>query len=162
MSQIEELQRRIMAAMDKVAQGIDGLGPANDGDMAGLQSELEDEKIVSAQLAERVLKLKKSHEQELSDLAEKTAMTRDDMSRLDLDIQRLRQANAELSKACQALTDAHERGVSEPHLINTALKAELDALRAARSADLTETDVIISALTPLLDDAGDNRAQENS
>ena len=44
-----------------------------------------------------------------------------------------------------------EEGVGEPHLINKAMMAELEALRAARSADVAEASSIIGALTPLLD-----------
>ena len=43
--------------------------------------------------------------------------------------------------------------VGEPHLINKAMLAELEALRADRAAEQAETHTIIAALAPLLDQA---------
>ena len=63
MSQIDELQRRITAAMDRIGQGLDGLSgvPAAEhgSEMEALKQELEDEKLANAQLLERVKRLKR-------------------------------------------------------------------------------------------------------
>jgi hypothetical protein len=41
-------------------------------------------------------------------------------------------------------------GVSELHLVNKAMMAELRALRATRAADAAEMDVILGELRPIL------------
>jgi hypothetical protein len=75
------------------------------------------------------------------------------MAQLDLEVQRVRKANDDLRASNQALRAANEAGVGEPHLINKAMMAELEALRATRAADVSETNAIIDALTPLINDA---------
>ncbi|MCA0926902.1 hypothetical protein [Ruegeria profundi] len=75
MSQIEELQRRIVAAMDRIGAGVDTLldasldasldtAPAESGGDDALRAALEDERIANAQLEERLKALKERHEQE--------------------------------------------------------------------------------------------------
>jgi hypothetical protein len=75
------------------------------------------------------------------------------MAQLDLEVQRVRKANDDLRASNQALRAANDAGVGEPHLINKAMMAELEALRATRAADVSETNAIIDALTPLINDA---------
>ena len=66
MSDIDELQRRITAAMDRVAGGLDQLGANSGGDSAALEQALEEEKLANAQLAERVRVLNQRQEGELA------------------------------------------------------------------------------------------------
>lgn len=158
MSDIIELQRRIMAAMDRVASGLGELSGSGGGD-AATQQALEDEKIVNAQLTERIRMLSQRHENDMAKLRETTENTQAQLAKLDADLQKLRKANAQLSQSNQALRDANAAGVAEPHLINKAMMAELEALRAARAADISEANTIIAAMTPLLQDApGDEPA----
>jgi hypothetical protein len=58
MSDIDELQRRITAALDRVAGGLDQLGAKSGGDTAALEQALDDEKLANAHLSERVRLLK--------------------------------------------------------------------------------------------------------
>lgn len=152
MSDIIELQRRIMAAMDRVASGLGELSGAG-GDDVATQQALEEEKVVNAQLTERIRVLSQRHESDLSKLREATDDTQSKLAKLDTDLQRLRKANTQLSQSNQALRDANAAGVAEPHLINKAMMAELEALRAAHAADLAEANAIIAAMTPLLAEA---------
>lgn len=151
MSEIDELQRRITAAMDRIAQGVGALNSGGGADAAALQSALEDEKLANAQLNERLRKLSNTHEREISEakLVSQAAQAR--TSELDLELQRLRKANDQLRQSNAALRTANQEGVGEPHLINKAMLAELEALRAARAADVAEATSIIGALSPLLD-----------
>lgn len=153
MNDIEELQRRITAAMDRVAYGLEQLSGAASGDVAEVTRALEDEKLANAQLSERMRVLTDRQEQELGALKEATETTASRTQELDLELQRLRKANAELRQSNQALRAANEAGVGEPHLINKSMMAELEALRAIRAADVSETNVIIDALTPLVSSA---------
>ncbi len=162
MSDIEELQGRIMAAMERASRGLEKLAVSKDG-APDLSQELEEERLANAQLTERVKALKSRLETETADIKAKldaaeagTAKMADveaRMGKLDMELQRVRRSNTQLSDACAALRAANEEGVGEPHLINKAMLAELDALRAARSADVAEADAILDALTPLLDAA---------
>lgn len=153
MSEIEDLHSRIMAAMDRVARGIDGLDSGGGAEVDALKQALEDEKTANAQLTERVRVLGERQEQALAGLDAKAAAADERIKAFDLELQRLRRANAQLTEACEALRTANAEGVGDPHLINKAMMAELDGLRAARAAEVAEADEIIAKLTPLLQGA---------
>jgi predicted nucleic acid-binding Zn-ribbon protein len=165
MSDIEELQGRILAAMERASRGLEKLAVAKE-EGPDLSQELDEERLANAQLTERVKTLKQRLETETADVQAKldaaeaqlaqSADGQSRMAKLDVELQRVRRANAQLSEACAALRAANEKGVGEPHLINKAMLAELDALRAARAADIAETDAILSALTPLVAAAQEN------
>lgn len=159
MSDIEELQGRVMAAMERASRGLEKLAVLKE-DGPDYAQQLEDERLANAQLTERVKALKDRLETETADVQAKldaaqaelarAAEAQARMAKLDVELQKVRRANAQLSNACAALRDANAEGVGDPHLINKAMLAELDALRAARAADFAETDAILSALTPLI------------
>ncbi|MEO0936955.1 MAG: hypothetical protein AAFY38_02245 [Pseudomonadota bacterium] len=149
MSEIDELQHRLSAAMDRVARAIEATPKPDDADIAGLKAELEEEKLANAQLQERVARLKAQRAAE-DGAAEQTAAR---MSDLDRELQKLRRANEELRASNAKLREANAAGVGEPHLINKAMMAELEALRAARAADVAEASAILGALEPLLQGA---------
>lgn len=169
MSNIEELQGRIAAAMDRIGAGVEAL-EARAGDNAEVQSlteALEEERLANAQLKERLRALNQKHIDEVEALnarladngelerlrAELEGQT-DAMARLDTDTRRLRQANDQLRASNAALREANEAGVGEPHLINKAMLAELEGLRASREADAAEAAAILARLEPMLDAAG--------
>lgn len=143
MSEIEQLNQRISAAMDRVAYGLTQLGGADAGAADALRAQLDEEKTVTAQLQERVHALKSKQETELAEIRGK-------VDTLDLELQKLRQTNDKLREANEALRDANAAGVGEPHLINASVLAELESLRAARDAERAEADTILSALAPAL------------
>ncbi len=159
MSDIDELQRRITAAIDRVAQGLDKIGGAPVGPDPEMVQALEDERTANAQLTERVRALKEKSENEMGALRAKFEETETRMAALDVEVQRMRHANAQLTEACAALSDANAEGLADPHLINKAMLAELEGLRAARASDVAETSAILAALSPLLETASD--APEN-
>ena len=159
MSNIEEMQGRIMAAMERASRGLEKLGAEQDAG-PDLTQDLEDERLANAQLTDRVKTLKQRLETETAaiqtklDAAEAKLAQNDQaeakMRDLDVELQRVRRANAQLSDACAALREANAEGVGDPHLINKAMMAELDALRAARKAETAEADAILQALSPLV------------
>jgi chromosome segregation ATPase len=151
MSDIEELQRRITAAMDQVAFGLDKLGDVSGN--ADMIAQLEEERTANAQLQERVRGLGTKSEAELATLRAQVGDGEARMAQLDIELQRVRRANAQLSAACAALRAANTEGVGDAHLINEAMLAELEALRAARAADAAEASVILASLQPLIDAA---------
>ena len=158
MSDIEELQRRITAAMDQVAFGLAKMGPATaagpDEDTLRL---LEEERTANAQLQERVRGLRTKSEAELAALRAQVEEGDARMAQLDIELQRVRRANTQLSDACTALREANTEGVGDAHLINKSMLAELEALRASRAADVAEASVILASLQPLVDAVSDTK-----
>ncbi len=168
MSQIEELQGRITAAMERVGAGLEALeavrvaeraaaeaaveaaAQANAGPDPETLAKLEEEKLANAQLEERLRAIKKKHAGELETLKTAQARQSEAMARLDMDVQRLREANDKLRESNAALRAANQDGVGEPELINKAMLAELEGLRAARATDAAEADAVLSRLEPLL------------
>lgn len=151
MSQVEELERRITAALDRIDRGVDRLGTGSDADrIAQLHAELEDEKLAAAQLEERVKALHEKQDARIAELEAETGAQSEALARLDGELQRLRAVNDQLRASNSALREANERGVGEPHLINKAMLAELEGLRAARAADVAESAAILGALDKLL------------
>ena len=156
MSNIDELQRRITTAMDRVAQGLDRIGDTAPGPDPEMVQALEDERTANAQLSERVRALKTRSDAEMAQMRAQLEEGEARMAQIDIELQRLRRANGQLTEACAALRDANAEGVGDADLINQAMLAELEGLRAARAADIAENSAILAALTPLLDQAKDS------
>jgi len=162
MSNIDELQGRIAAAMARIAKGVDGLSAAATGPDPETAQALEDERVANEQLRARVASLKTRADGEMADMRAKIEEGDARMGQLDLELQRVRRANQQLLDACEALREANEEGVGDAHLINKAMLAELEALRAARAADVAESSAILAALTPLVESAGGHSPQEDA
>ncbi|MFD1511424.1 hypothetical protein [Lacimonas salitolerans] len=166
MSDITELERRLTAAMDRIARGIDTLeAPATGADpeeLAQLRQALEDERLVTAQLEERIKKLHAREEQATATLTAELDQTRSAMATLDGELQRMRRASDQLRDSVAKLREANAAGLAEPHLINKAMLAELEALRAARSTDVAEADAILAVMAPLVADTPDEEEQPNA
>ncbi len=168
MSELEEYQRRITAAMDRMAKGLDQLNAAPAEPDEDIVQALEDERQANAQLTDRVKTLKESHQDELTALRDQMEFNNDRVTQLDMDVQRLRQANEQLSAACEQLRLANAEGLADPKLIDTAVIAELESLRATRAIEMAEIDAVLTALAPLVEDgepepeapAEDDRAEQ--
>ncbi|WP_037307035.1 hypothetical protein [Ruegeria halocynthiae] len=68
MSQIEELQRRIVVAMERIGSGLAALPETTSpsvGENDVLRTELDDERVANAQLHERLKSLKDQHDREV-------------------------------------------------------------------------------------------------
>lgn len=182
MSDIDAMQSRIMAALERIGQGLDGLGPVtpepqDDSEVQELRQQVADEKRTSAYLEERITQVE-DHLLEArrqleaaseSDAAKaETARSEEDaarveaLQRLDSDLQALRQANEQLRENNAALREANAAGLAEPDLINKALQAELDGLRATQAADRAEMDVILAELGDIVAHSGDTSNQSAS
>jgi hypothetical protein len=163
MQEITELEKRITTALERIGKGVDRLSaqprpaavappqaaPMSD---AALRAQLEEEKSLTAQLQAR---LRAAKEREAKgDLQEKVDRLTQELDVQGLELQRMRRVNATLRDQLEALRTAQTAGVTEPHLINKALTAELDALRAIRLAEIAEMDEILAALEPHLTEAG--------
>ncbi|MDX2483358.1 MAG: hypothetical protein QNK42_06825 [Pseudodonghicola sp.] len=236
MSQLNELESRITAAMERIQAGLGALSDRMSEQAADLASglasadteaaqedaalveALEEEKLVTAQLEERLKQIKAKHGEEIAaleaqiaasgeaealrtetealrtenedlkalladtgevdalkqevarltaELAERdqsdTAATEalqmllakqaETAARLDMDVQRLRQSNDQLREVNATLRETNQAAVGEPALINKAMLAELEGLRAIRATDAAEAGAILARLEPLLANA---------
>lgn len=93
MSEIEALEQRLTAAMDRIAAGTHALGAAQGADTAALQAALDDEKTANAQLTERVRKMSERQEAALAEARAASEATQTRVAAMDLELQRLRKAN---------------------------------------------------------------------
>jgi len=163
MADIEELQRRLTVAIERIGKGVEGLEappPTQDGapvDVAALQAKLaeaetalEDERIVGQQRDERIKTLHAKLEDAQATMKARLDAQSEATAQIDLELQRLRRANEKLRENNKALREAQEAGISDPHLINTSMIAELEALTAARAAEIAEAAAIEAALKQLL------------
>ncbi|MEO0391336.1 MAG: hypothetical protein AAF218_10420 [Pseudomonadota bacterium] len=148
MGDIDEMQRRLSAAMDRVARALEA-APSNTGaETAALTAELEEERLANAQLQERVTALKSR-----ADLA---VTLEERFAALDADLQRLRAANDGLRRSNETLRAANADGLADAEAINSGLQAELTALRAQHAADRSEGAAILAAMTAVLTETGEN------
>jgi chromosome segregation ATPase len=161
MSDISILEGRITAALDRIRRGVEWMdelaasAPSLPADPPGqeaaaLRTRLEEERSVNAQLEERVRALKDRQDGRLAHLEAEVAENRARLSGMDDDLQRLRQTNADLRDSAAQMRDALTAGVAEPQLINRAMLAELEALRAARAVDLAEVNAVMAELRPFV------------
>lgn len=132
-------------------------------EIARLRDALDEEKMANSQLEERVKTLRSRLEEAqaapaapaVSDAAlmERVEAQRESMAALDAEMQRLKTANDMLRKTCEEMRGALQDNVGEPHLVNKAMLAELEALRAARAAEEAEIRAVLGAMAPLLSEA---------
>lgn len=157
MSDINALDGRIRAALERVRQQVERLAqtpaaaaPVASGDSGALQTQLAEERTVNAQLEERVKALKERQDGKLNRLEATIEAQKGHMADYDREMQRLQQANAELRAVASEMREALMSEVAEAELVNRAVIAELEAVRAAQAADRAEIEVVMSQLDPLV------------
>ncbi|MFD1912288.1 hypothetical protein [Halodurantibacterium flavum] len=144
MKELAELEGRLAQALDRIAQGLEGLPRGHSADAAVTEA-LAQERARSSQLTEALhhARATRTEDEQIAGLIGWIDVQAQEM-------QRLRRSNAELRKTVTALREAAQAGLSDPSLVNQALEVELEALRVARSAEAAELDEILSELDPLL------------
>jgi hypothetical protein len=172
MQDIAELERRITAAMERIAKGldrapapVDPLTPVESGtpgavatagrdEVTRLTESLDEERMANAQLAERLkvvrdkeAKLRGALEEQIADL----------MRQLDaqgLELSRAHRTMVQQGGQLRSLREAAEAQVADPALINRTMEVEMEALRATRGAEVAELEDILAALDPLIAEEG--------
>jgi len=81
---------------------------------------------------------------------EELARQNETLVRLDTELQQLRHANESLRSANTALRDANAAGLGDAGLINSAMEAEIEGLRAAQASDQAQVNAVLAKLEPLL------------
>jgi len=141
MSQIEDLQRRIMTAMDRIGAGIEAMQPGGARDDGKLHIALEEERLANAQLEERLKSVKERFEQEIDSL-------REQLHQANAKLASVEAARAELAEAKAALEGQDQDEVA-------ALKEEIQALRAQHT-DNPETAELKAEIARLRSELADS------
>ena len=152
-----ELEQRLALALDRISAGLAGLAvhPALDVAMDGnsdLQTALDEERMLCAQLNERLRAVK---EKEAQTQAQHSAKIDQMAGQLDVqgaELKRMRNTTVQLREVLRILREASAQGLSDPHLVNRAMLAELDALRATRLTEVAQMDEILAELAPLIEE----------
>lgn len=157
---VGELERRLAVALDRIARGLDRMAAAApaarpDPEVARLREALEAERAEKAQLAERVKAIKERQETHVGQLERRLSRLTEQADVQGLELQRLKKALIQLREANRLLREAQEAGVADPAAINRSLQAEVEALRAARTAEIAELDEILAELRPLVGEGTD-------
>lgn len=156
MSDLAELETRIREALDRIGAGIDRLAeppmpvpdPSSAQEIADLQALLAEERAARTEAEARLAELESALET-AAEAPPPEVQPGDDrlLRQIDaqsLDNQRLRASVAALREEVRRLTEALAEGLADPALINHALAAEVEALRAQRASETTEiTDILI-------------------
>lgn len=164
MSEITELEQRLAAALERISAGAEALSaqveyaaftqtettPGDSEDVAKLEQALEDEKTANAQLEARVASIHAKLEGQMAEMQDQIVRLRDQAQAADADQARLRGVNDELRRLNTELRTANAEGVGNPDLINAAMLAELESLRALRESERAEVEEIIAELTPMV------------
>ncbi|MCC5988773.1 MAG: hypothetical protein JJT95_13925 [Pararhodobacter sp.] len=161
MSDLAAFERRISAALDRIARRMEGQGPgapaasgadgaASGGEMARLRQALEKERGANSQLSERLHQIRQRQESTIAQLERRLARLTEQLDLQSLEMLRLKKANAKLMESNAALRDARDGGALESKLVNRSIAAELDALQAERRAEMAEMEEILAELKPLL------------
>jgi chromosome segregation ATPase len=150
MSDISMLEGRITAALDRIRRGVEARGDTVAADPA-LHTALEDERAANAELVERVRLLKERQDTQVASLTGRVESQRAQLMALDEELQSLRASNAQMREINTQLRQAVTEGLA-PELLNEAVAAEIEALHAQRQADVTEIDIILAELKPLVEE----------
>lgn len=174
MSDIAAYERRISAALDRIARRVDSDTPRQTtparGAMFGrgarpdpaeaearasvdsLREALEKERAANAQLSERVHQVKQRQETTIAQLERRLARLTEQLDLQSLEMLRLKKANARLMESNAALREAQAEAFPDTTLVNRSISAELEALQAERRAEMAEMEEILAELKPLLAD----------
>lgn len=155
---LAEAERRLAESLDRLEEAAERAAaprpaPEPDSDpleVERLKTELQAERDAAAQLDDRVRALKRRQTTHVARLEAELADLRAQLEDHEREVRQLRGVNARLRETCGALRDAMAEGVAEPHLMNHAMTAELEALRAQRQSDRDDLDRLIDEVSPIL------------
>jgi len=127
-----------------------------DAEIAKLKAALATEKANTAQLAEKLKSVKDREGSSQGQLEAKVEKMTQQLDVQGLELQRMRKSTVQLREHLRILHEAAADNMAEPHLINKAMLAELESLRATRHTETAEMDEILAELKPLIEEARAN------
>jgi hypothetical protein len=165
MDNIAELERRITAALSRIGTGIEALPAGKQGaseapvatladgvaeaEIARLNEALDEERMLAAQLNERLRVVRGQDSAAREALEAEVARLSQALDLQGLETARLKRTVGSLREQLRLMTEAQAEGRIEPHLINKAMLTELEALRALRATEASELNELLAALDPL-------------
>lgn len=176
MSNLEDLQGRILAAMDRIGYSLERLEPARPAPAEGESAEelgqlLAEERTANAQLEERLRALHDRQDALEAELAEAraeaiaaavpaqpSAEVTGAMAVMEAELERLRAVNDRLRDNNRLLREAN--GAAGAELLEEGMAAELEALRADHAAARAEAGTILAALEALVGQVQETEIQE--
>jgi chromosome segregation ATPase len=149
MTELAEVEQRVRAALGRIDAGIDRLpigGPSaqQTEQIAHLQALLDAERQARAEAEAQLADLHEAVEAAAVEQGDARLLRQIDAQ--GLDNQRLRASVAALREEVRRLSEALAEGLGDASLINHALVAELESLRAQRASETTEMTDILSEL----------------
>lgn len=154
MTDLADLEQRLAAALDRVSAAIAARSAdvPSGVDNNGLQMALDEERMLSAQLSERLRAVKEKEIQSQTQINAKLDQMSSLLDAQGAELNRMRRSNLQLREVLRILREASVQGLSDPDVINSAMLAELDALRATRLTEVAEMDEILAELAPLIEE----------
>lgn len=177
MQDFEEQERRLMAALGRLGSAMerlteaptaaqteaaDTLDSAAEVEIARLSQLLESARADKAALEARVEQAGARQAETLVTLQERSAGLAAQVEAQSADLQKLRQVNIQLREALRGLRGALSAGVADAQLINEALLAEVEEMRAARQVETNEIDALLRAVEPLVAPAAETKEADNA
>ncbi len=151
-SDISELEGRIASALDRISSGLSRLGAAGP---AALEEELTAEREANAQLEARVRGIKEKQDAMIADVESQMGELKQALGGMDSEIKSLRSVNDALRSSNAQLREANAGGLADAGLVNAALAAELEALRALEDGNRAEIDRALGLLEPMVQEMAD-------
>lgn len=159
MDEIAELERRITAALERISDGIEqrrsgsgGPSPVVVAELDRLREELDEERMASAQLSERLKVQRQRADRAVGEMKDEVIRLTAQVDEQALAMQRLVTSTVRMREEMRRLREAAEQGGSvDAGLIDKALAAELEAYRATSEAETAELADLVAALTPIVE-----------
>lgn len=169
-SNLAELERRITTALSRIGTGLDKLGTtpapvavpsgedssALEAEVTRLKTALAAEKAMVVQLNERLKAVPARESLSQTQLEAKVEKMTQQLDIQGLELQRMRKSTVQLREHLRVLHEAAADNLAEPQLVNKAMLAELESLRATRHTETAEMDEILAELKPLIEEARAN------
>ncbi|WP_417274667.1 hypothetical protein [Celeribacter halophilus] len=166
MSEISDFEARITAALERIgravavaeeraetiaAEAAGGIASEElEAEIARLRDALDEEKAANSQLETRVKAIHERQETHVAALETEVETLRRQLADHDREMQKLRLVNTQLRENNTALREANAEGVGNADLIDSGMRAELEALKVTRAADVTELDAILTELRAVM------------
>lgn len=152
MSDFAKLEQRIAAALERISRsfGQPGAAPVSEA----MAEDLESERLLNAQLSERVRVLKEKQDSMVGALQNRVDGLVEQLDALGVEYQRLKKSAIGLRENNRALREALAADVpqaGDAPLVNKSMAVELDALHTSRMAESAELDELIAELRPLVE-----------
>ncbi|MEQ9694015.1 hypothetical protein [Shimia sp. SDUM112013] len=177
----EELEAEV-TSLRAEAEASRSYVDAGQAELEKAQQEAEEAKAQATAAQSEIESLRADLEQAQADAAEKAAQVeaeseaaataatlapidldenRDAITQLSKRLRRLRITSRQLREANNLLREAAEKNLPDHTLVNKALQAELNNLKAERDVERAEMDVIVGSLGPMLEqDAPEGEAKD--